>query len=228
MKRIGIVGRNGRMAQEVAAAAHAQELDVEFIERERVEASEAPSRPIDGLIDFSLPEATSKVLAWAIKQETPLVCGTTGFGDPTQTHIQMKEAARKIPIVWDANFSVGIELMCQNIESWARNLETQFLISDIHHAHKKDSPSGTALKLKQRLLNAGATEDRILISSARLGTVPGEHRVLISLPDESLEITHRASSRRVFAEGALRALKWALDKKSGLYSMKDVFEHEKI
>lgn len=217
MKPIGLVGSEGKMSKVLQEILGSQKRSFKLWSSKadpqlRTENFEDCS----GIIDFSLPEVSAKVLELAETARLPYVCGTTGWSDFTATRKAFLKAADHIPIVLDSNFSAGIEILCQVAELIGQNLKTPIVITDIHHTEKRDAPSGTALKIADRIQGQSS------IQSIRLGNIFGEHRLLISFQDQTMEFIHRAHSRRPFAEGALQALKWAHDKKPGLYSMKDV------
>lgn len=176
---------------------------------------------IDVLIDFSSPEGAAQSLGACVSSKTSLVIGTTGLDAATQEAIQ--KASEAIPIVYSANMSVGVNLVAEALELLASRLGGEFKISmtEAHHIHKKDAPSGTALLLKNAMAASGQS---IEIKSIREGEIVGDHTVLFSGAAETIEITHRAQSRDVFALGALKAAAFlAQNGKPGkLYSMRDV------
>ncbi|MBI4124506.1 MAG: 4-hydroxy-tetrahydrodipicolinate reductase [Deltaproteobacteria bacterium] len=172
------------------------------------------------IIDFTQPEATQNHLRLAQKNKKPMVIGTTGLNEAEQQSV--REAARHIPIVWSPNMSVGVNLLFKLTELAAQILDKNYTIkiTETHHVHKKDSPSGTAKTL-------GAIVEKIRgqkppIDSIREGEVVGEHAVVFGSGREHLALMHRALDRSVFAEGALKAAQWIVGKKPGLYTMADV------
>jgi len=173
-----------------------------------------------GIVDFSYPAVASAVAALAVDAKIPLVSGTTGWEKNNSAKEVYAEAATKIPVVWDSNFSLGIELTCQIAELLGRHIGSSLKIIDIHHVHKKDAPSGTALKLEKRFQEVSSQP--VEIQSVREGEVFGEHRLWIEFGNENLEIVHRALSRQPFAAGALKALQWATKQRPGFYTMKEV------
>lgn len=178
-----------------------------------------------GIIDFSTPENSNRICAAAQDAAVPYVCGTTGWdavGLLDRDKI-FSAAAKIIPVVVDSNFSRGIEVFCDLGEIIAKKINAAISLSDFHHDKKKDAPSGTALKIKDRILKA-SPNTQVEIQSIRLGEIPGDHRLMISFEDQILEVHHRSHSRRPFAEGAYASLLWAKDKKPGLYTMKDVLK----
>lgn len=191
----------------------------------------------DVLIDFSSPSATEAICEAATKANRPMVIGTTGHSAEQQSIIEA--AAREIPIVLAANFSVGVNALFSLAELAAKILGENFDVEIIetHHRMKKDAPSGTAKTLAEILQKARGTEkirhgregligerdkSEIGVHSVRGGDVVGDHTLIFAGDGERLELTHRASSRETFARGALRAARWVMGKPEGLYSMRDV------
>ena len=182
----------------------------------------------DVAIDFSLPEATQIVLDAAVRHQTPLVCGVSGLNQ--SQFAQLQRAATEIAIVFDRNMSLGIAVLERSVREAASSLGPEFEIevSETHHVHKKDAPSGTALKLGEAMAAARGDDsaDAIRYSSERRGDVPGDHEVKLSSPTEQLTFSHSVTTRQVFVDGALRAARWVIDRPPGLYSMQDVlFSH---
>ncbi len=194
----------------------------------------------DVVIDFTVPAATATHAALAVELNTALVIGTTGLDATAQGAIT--KAAKKVAIVQAANYSVGVNLLLGLAKRAAETLGDDFdiEISEIHHRHKIDAPSGTALALGHAVaegrgveLNARAVMSRegitgerkagdIGFATMRGGDVVGDHTVLFAGAGERLELTHKAASRDIFASGAVYAALWTGGKKPGLYSMNDV------
>jgi 4-hydroxy-tetrahydrodipicolinate reductase len=197
----------------------------------------------DGVIDFSLPVVTAELCPRCAEMGLPLVVGTTGL-DPKQLQA-LRSAAKRIPIVFAPNMSVGVNVLLSLAGEAARLLGEGYdlEIVEAHHNRKVDAPSGTALRLAEVLAEAtgrsGTLEERacygrgpgvtgprkrtqIGIHTVRGGDIVGEHTVLLCGDGERLELTHRASSRQTFARGALRALRWAAGRAEGFYDMQDV------
>jgi len=184
----------------------------------------------DLLIDFTLPGGTRVAADWCAANEVAILSGTTGLtGDDISA---LESAATKVPVLWASNLSEGVALMTALVRQAAGSLsvDAKVSISDIHHQHKKDAPSGTALSLSAAVMEArskgvstpSATEvDEPAFSSRREGEVIGEHTVSFELPDEIIEITHSALNRDVFARGALKAGKWLVAQAPGYYSTSD-------
>ncbi len=194
----------------------------------------------DVVIDFSTPEASTAHARHATAAKKALVIGTTGLDD--QANAALLQAAKTAPILWAANMSLGVNLMLGLVEQMARGLSEDYDIEilEMHHRHKVDAPSGTALALgraaargrgielashSQRVRD-GITGPRkpgdIGFATLRGGDNAGEHRVIFAAEGEQIEIAHRATSRRIFARGAVKAALWLAGKPPGLYGMKDV------
>ena len=200
----------------------------------------------DAVIDFSVPSHTPKLAEYCAHRQLPLVVGTTGLD--SAAHAALKAAARRLPLCYSANFSVGITLLARAIElttKAARGFDIE--INDIHHRHKRDLPSGTALLLGRAAAKGAGIDfersifsrphgvheprpDQVLgFSAMRGGGARGEHEVLLLGEDEIISFGHRALSRSIFAAGALRAACWLVDKHraspndaKGLYTMDNV------
>lgn len=197
------------------------------------------------IIDFSSPEATQLLLEDALDSPKPpaLVIGTTGLNDMQKDLLQ--RVSEKTPILYASNMSFGITVLERLVALLSRELrEADLEITEIHHKHKKDAPSGTALTLASSALKARGlgedclrfgrdgvaprSKDEIGVLSLRGGDVVGRHTVGFYSDGEYLELSHTATSRLTFARGALRAALWVSDKKSGLYGMRDMFSMENL
>ncbi|HQN64230.1 MAG TPA: 4-hydroxy-tetrahydrodipicolinate reductase [Methylophilus sp.] len=196
----------------------------------------------DVLIDFTRPEATMDYLEICQRQGVRLVIGTTGFTVEQKTRIA--EAAKTNAIVFAPNMSVGVTLLISLVEQAAKVLKDAYDIEvvEMHHRYKVDAPSGTALRLGEAAAKGigedlkdcaiyareGVTGERetgkIGFATLRGGDVVGDHTVIFAGTGERVELTHKASSRATFAQGALRAAKFLAGKKTGLYDMRDVLD----
>ncbi len=194
----------------------------------------------DVAIDFTAPQATIKHLDQYVAAGKPLVIGTTGF--TAEQRALIERAATRLPIVLSANMSLGVNLLAELVAQAARALPASYdaELVELHHRLKKDSPSGTALLLGEALARGrqvrladqvrhgreGLVGERptgeIGMHAVRGGDVIGDHTVYFLGPGERLELSHRASTRETFAQGALAAARWLVGKPAGLYSMKDV------
>ncbi len=195
---------------------------------------------VDVLIDFTRPEATLANLAVCRENGRRMVVGTTGFTALERERIA--EAAKDIAIVFAPNMSVGVNLCFKLVDTAARVLgdEVDVEVIEAHHRHKVDAPSGTALRLGEVVAEAlgrdlaecavygrqGVTGERerktIGFETIRAGDIVGEHTVLFADVGERVEITHRASNRMTFANGAVRAARWVAQHETGLFDMQDV------
>jgi len=195
---------------------------------------------IDGIIDFTVPAATVAIAEITAQARISHIIGTTGFSKDQEKSIDA--AARHATIVKSGNMSLGVNLLASMIKRVASILDDNFDIEvvEMHHRHKIDAPSGTALLLGQAAADGrnvdldersvisreGHTGERIPgdigFATLRGGSVVGDHTVVFAGPDERIELGHRAQSRDIFANGAVKAALWSRDQKSGLYDMNDV------
>ena len=192
------------------------------------------------IIDFTIPKCTFEVLKIASKLKKKVVIGTTGFTQKEENLI--KKYSKKIPILKAGNMSLGINLLMYLTEIASKSLGNNFLskVFEIHHKHKKDHPSGTALMLGKGIA-AGKNKDfyklmgkkylnkknfpygkKINFNSIRKSEVVGEHEIKFSSGKEIITLNHEAFDRALYSEGAFTAAKWLMNKKPGLYSMRDV------
>lgn len=193
------------------------------------------------LVDFTAPQVSLNTAKLCVEHHHPLVIGTTGFSQ-AEIH-QLEEYAKEIPLFWSSNMSIGISVMRKILPELARALGSDYdmEIMEIHHKHKKDSPSGTALTLAEGLAKTrdwdlkdvrvsgrdgiiGERPEReIGVQALRGGDVVGVHTVYFLGQGERIEVTHHAHSRQNFARGALRAASWLVNQEKGrLYSMPDL------
>lgn len=201
-------------------------------------ADELTDEKGDIIIDFSHFSRIDTLLAFAEKRKLPLVLATTGYS--AETFEKIKKTAENIPVLLSSNMSLGVNLIQDILEKIVPVLYGSYDIEvvEAHHNKKIDSPSGTAKTLVE-VIEKSCNEalkkqygresihprekNEIGIHSLRGGTIVGEHSVLFCGNDEILEIKHTAMSKKIFAEGALKAAEFIIDKKAGLYSMKDIF-----
>ena len=194
----------------------------------------------DVIIDFTVPNCTFEVLKVASKLKKRVVIGTTGFTKKEENLI--KSFSKKIPILKAGNMSLGINLLMYLTEIASKSLDNKYLakIYEVHHRHKKDYPSGTALMLgegiaagkKKNFYNIIGSKylnkknfpfgNKINFNSIRKGEVIGEHEVLFSSGKEIIKLNHKAFDRALYSEGALSAASWLMKQKPGLYSMRDL------
>lgn len=223
MIRVAIAGA-GRMGKAIATGLDAHD-DLELAGVwARGEDLETLIRGADVVIDFSLPEGTMQVVDAVHAHGKPLVCGVSGLNDAQMARIQ--QAAADIPVVYDRNMSLGIAVLARSVRDAAASLGMDFdvEIAEVHHVHKKDAPSGTALKLGEIVAAARGEQGTgaIRFRSERRGEVPGDHEVVMSSPTERLTFAHSVTTRQVFADGAIRAARWIVGQPPGRYGMSNV------
>ncbi|WP_416305238.1 4-hydroxy-tetrahydrodipicolinate reductase [Neptunicella sp. SCSIO 80796] len=265
MIRVGIFGANGRMGRVlIEATNNADNLtlggaavradsawvgmdvgELAGIGKQGLAVSGDPESLVDDvdvIIDFTLPAALETNLAWCVANNKPIVIGTTGLN---QAHkIALNKAAQHIPVVFAANYSIGVNLLLNLVRQAARVMgeSADIEIVETHHRYKKDAPSGTAMALGEFIADElqrdlqqcavygreGDTGERnqqtIGFATVRAGDVVGDHTVIFADIGERLELTHKASSRLTFAKGAVRAAEWLVNRPAGLYSMQDVLD----
>jgi 4-hydroxy-tetrahydrodipicolinate reductase len=242
--KVAIAGAGGRMGQALIEAA-AADREIEVVVAHDVAGVGNPAGSLkitsenkslsmtDVVVDFTRPTGTLEHL----KHARAMVIGTTGFSDSQLKTIQ--EAAKRIPIVMAANFAVGVNATYKLAETAARILGDAYDVEiiEVHHRHKVDAPSGTALKLGEVVASVFKKNDfvfgrkgetgarpakQIGFHSIRGGDIVGEHTVIFAGTGERVEITVRSQSRATYAAGALRAAKWVKNRPAGLYDMSDV------
>ena len=247
-KRVLISGALGHMGQAVLASLNAGDgslvpavgIDLQkgvfpgalFSSADQVDV------PFDVAIDFSRPAAAMAVLDLCLREKKPLVIGTTGLGEGEMA--RLKEASQVIPVFFSRNMSLGVNLQLALVQAATRVLGDAFdpEIVETHHNLKVDAPSGTALMLAEAIEGARDGESELVfgrhetnkrrdkkeigIHSLRGGNKAGEHSVYFLGTDEEIIITHRAGSKRVFADGAVKAAAFLLEQRPGFYTMKDV------
>lgn len=222
MTRIVIVGY-GRMGRLVESLAAEHRCEVVGVVRSGDDITTAPKA--DVAIDFSTGAAAATNLAALGRAGTSVVIGTTGWTVPEDEMRRIAEPF-KIGVLPSANFSIGMHIFRRAVAEAASRFDAQASyrasIHDVHHAQKKDAPSGTALMLRQTVTDAGYTRD-ITITSERVGEVPGTHSVTFDGEADSVTLTHAVRDRAVFAHGALDAAQW-LDGRLGWFSMDDFLE----
>jgi len=195
---------------------------------------------VDVIIDFTIPKCTFEVLNLAAKQKKRVVIGTTGFTKKEEE--MLKKFSRKIPILKAGNMSLGVNLLMYLTEIASKSLGDNFLskVYEVHHKHKIDHPSGTALMLGKGIAD-GKNKNfynligkkylnkksfpyakKINFNSIRKGEVIGEHEVRFSSGKEIIKLNHKSFDRALYSEGALTAAAWLMTKKAGLYSMRDL------
>jgi 4-hydroxy-tetrahydrodipicolinate reductase len=246
--RIGIIGAAGRMGRAIANAAAVQGASIAGgIDREgAVHGDHADAASLaaasDVLVDFSTPGALARTLDAARVAGTPIVIGTTGLSP--DDHALIDAAARDVAVLQTANTSLGMNVLRKLVEQAARVLGTDWDIEivEMHHRHKLDTPSGSALLLGASAnIGRGAAstialnrfdrmqegphpreEGGIYYASLRGGSVAGDHQVIFAAEGERIELGHRAENRGIFATGAVRAALWLAGKPAGRYTMAEM------
>lgn len=253
MTRIGLIGAGGRMGRAIAAIVAATP-DAEIaggVDRPGTGGDIAPGLTIiaqaavlagqcDVLVDFSSPSALPENLAAARAAGTPIVIGTTGL--EAQHHALIDAAAREVAVLQAANTSLGVNLLGHLVREAAARLgpEWDIEVLEMHHRHKVDAPSGTALFLGEAAaqgrgvdlaqvsdrardgITGARTEGHIGFAALRGGSAAGDHQVILATEGERIEIGHRAETREIFARGAVKAALWLGGKPAGRYAMTDV------
>ena len=202
--------------------------------------TEQAFKKTDVIIDFTVPNCTLDILKIASKLKKKVVIGTTGFSQKEENII--KKFSKKIPILKAGNMSLGVNLLMHLTEIASKSLNDEYLskVFEVHHKHKKDYPSGTALMMGKgiadgknknlynlmgkKFLNKKSFPygKKINFNSIRKGEIIGEHEVTFSSGKEIIKLNHEAFDRALYSDGALTAAKWLIGKKPGLYSMRDL------
>ena len=237
--KIAIVGAAGRMGKMLTTLAEADK-DLEVVAKIDVAEGYDKEWPVDteGVIDFSFHAAVPGFVQKAAEAGLAYVIGTTGLS-PEEQHV-VDAAAKKIPVVQSGNYSLGVNLLLNLVKTAAKVLGSAYDVEvvEMHHKHKKDAPSGTALMLAKSAAAGRGVKDEftygrkgdigerpvgeIAIHALRGGSVVGDHTVMFAGDVERVELTHKAQGREAFAAGALKALQWAKGRKPGIYTMRDV------
>ena len=234
MIKVAVVGCCGRMGQRITELV-SKNKDVQIVALvERPDCPEVPdvilgvkvSRDIsaikgaDVLVDFTVPDATMVNLEACLKYRVRMVIGTTGF-TPDQDQI-IVAASKKLGIVRSSNMSVGVNVLFGLLRKMAEALKGyDVAITETHHIHKKDAPSGTAKTMAEIIQNATQLQ-KVPVESVREGEVIGYHKVTFKSAVDTIEVSHNANTRDMFAEGAIVAAKFVAYKDNGLYNMLEV------
>ena len=254
MKKInlGITGCMGRMGQQLIKSSKANHnfklktLTENKLINKRFNGikpelnTEIAFKKTDVIIDFTIPNCTLEMLKIAVKLKKRVVIGTTGFTKKEEKLI--KKYSKKIPILKAGNMSLGVNLLMYLTEIASKSLNNSYLtkVFEVHHKHKKDYPSGTALMLGRGIADGKSKDfnkligkkflnkksfpygEKINFNSIRKGEIIGEHEVKFSSGKEIISLNHEAFDRALYSDGALTAAKWLFSKKPGLYSMRDL------
>ena len=252
MIRIGVTGATGAMGSTVLDVAAERDdvgcvlastrsgtldRDVRTVRHADLEAALSEA-DVDVLVDFTVPEASVAAVEAAAAAGCAAAVGTTGFDDDQRSVIE--DAAGTIPVLVAANFSRGIQALRAALEAaLSRMPDADVEITETHHSRKRDAPSGTALTLVEdvealrpdasrvhgRFGDTPRSPDDIGIHARRAGTVRGEHELLLAGDEETITLTHRSGSRRIFATGALDAAVWLAERSPGSYTFDGVVAH---
>lgn len=197
--------------------------------------SEVPQS--DVLIDFSHPIMINDIIQYGLNHHTPLVIATTGHDDQQMQRIQ--QASHEIPVFMSANYSFGIEVVSHLLRQVSKILVPEFDVEIVekHHHHKIDAPSGTSKHLAKTIISSVKTPlietnghhgkrqpNDLAIHAVRGGSIVGDHQVIFAGPEETIEISHHAQSRSIFAHGAIRAALWVVKQEAGFYQMNDLLK----
>jgi len=250
MINVLVNGCNGRMGKEVIKQMRLYPNlhlscgfdinDIGINEFPVYQKSEDINRPVDIIIDFSVPISTLNILEFAVENKIPIIIATTGF--TIEEKEKIKEYSKSIPIFQSVNMSFDINLMSKIVSELALVLkDTDIEIIETHHNNKKDAPSGTALLLADSInkslnnkkkyifdrhcLNEKRQKNEIGFSSIRGGNIVGEHTVKFFSTNETFEITHTSYSRSVYADGALKAVEFLISKPAGFYDMNNLINN---
>lgn len=236
--KIAILGAAGRMGRKLCELA--PQVGLEVVSKVDIadgyDKEWAPG--VEGVIDFSYHTAVPPAIEKAAEQGIAYVIGTTGLTSEEQSRVDA--AAKKIPVVQSGNYSLGVNLLLELVKNAAKVLDPEYDIEvvEMHHRHKKDAPSGTALMLARAAADGrGKSDDflygrkgdigerpvgEIAVHALRGGSVIGDHTVMFAGELERVELTHKAQDRAAFAAGALKAMAWAKSQKPGIYTMRAV------
>jgi 4-hydroxy-tetrahydrodipicolinate reductase len=250
--KLAITGCMGRMGRElIKSAKQNKNFDLTTVTENRIIKKKINGitpqfntleafKKIDVIIDFTIPNCTLEILEIASKLKKKVVIGTTGFSQKEE--VLIKKYSKKIPILKAGNMSLGVNLLMYLTEIASKSLNDNYLskVFEVHHKHKKDYPSGTALMLAKGIAD-GKNKDlfkligkkflnkksfpygkKINFNSIRKGEIIGEHKVNFSSGKEIITLNHEAFNRTLYSDGALTAAKWLMNKKPGLYSMRDL------
>ncbi len=228
MIRLVIHGAAGRMGTRICALARADaqfEVVGAIDQDERFDASVDPSAVVDVVIDFSSDQGTSKAVPIATTHGAALLIGTTGLSQQTLDIIEV--ATRQVPVMVAPNTSIGVAIFTNLIAEAARLLGNKYDVNltEHHHIHKVDAPSGTALRIADQMRRkAGVDLTADQIHSIRSGDIVGEHIIEFRAPDERIKFHHIATDRDLFARGALQLAAWLYGQEPGRYTIEQTFE----
>lgn len=222
MLKLGIVGSSGRMGSELKRLIESDgrfsyELgwaNTKDDDKTVLSLSEWNPNLVDAVVDFSLPDSFESAYEWCSKNQKPLVTGTTGL------EVETYSSKADFPFMHSGNYSLGVASLIKSISSFSKlGVGAQVWIEDYHHTKKLDAPSGTAVKINNKIESEFGRAAEI--KSIRAGSIFGVHKVHIATDQEWVTISHQALNRGVFAEGALNAVHWLAGQKSGGYTFEE-------
>lgn len=226
--KIFLNGANGKMGKEIKSLCE-KSGDETVIEAGSCFDYDAIGESVkpDVIIDFSSPTALDGLINYATDKKIPLLIGTTGYTETQREKI--KKASFCVPIFFSANFSLGVFVLIDAVKAALKVFpDAKVTIFEVHHEKKADRPSGTALMIAEKIGKKYAFKstsgEQVEICSMRYGKVFGIHEVIVCSGDQTLNFRHEVSNRRVFAEGAIRAAKFIVGKRCGLYDMTDIID----
>ncbi len=219
-------GKTGKLVAEVAAQRGHSVNVLDATENKNAAALTAPFvAGFDVIIDFTNPEAVVQNMRACLATGAKMVIGTTGWYDKLHDMRTLAER-RGAALLYGTNYSIGVQLMLElakEMTATLKNAGYTFSIAETHHESKLDAPSGTALTLRDAVLAVAGVDREIVIDAKRTGDVAGIHSLIATGPSDRIVLTHESSSRRPFAEGAVRAAEW-LSSRTGVYDLQDVFD----
>lgn len=219
-------GKTGKLVAEVAAERGHSVNVLDATENKNGAALTAPFvAGFDVIIDFTTPEAVVTNMRACLAIGAKMVIGTTGWYDRLHDMKALAER-RGASLLYGTNYSIGVQLMLELAKKMAASLKDAgytFSISETHHESKLDAPSGTALTLRDAVLSVTGTDREVLIHAKRTGEVAGIHTLEATGSSDRILLTHESTSRRPFAEGAVRAAEW-LSSRTGVYDLQDIFD----
>jgi 4-hydroxy-tetrahydrodipicolinate reductase len=226
MNKIALIGSSGRMGQEILKILSEEKVSVtEFDKKNKLSAKKLKAH--SAVIEFSSLEGFEEALAACVEAKIPFVSGTTGLEEKHFAHLE--KAAKKIPVLWASNMSLGVALLKKAIQLLSGLDGFDYQIEEFHHNKKKDKPSGTAITLQESLNAALNKKQKAGLAepvSIRAGGIVGIHKVYAISDSEMLCFEHQAMSRKIFAEGSVKAARWLVKQKPGLYKIEDILNGE--
>jgi 4-hydroxy-tetrahydrodipicolinate reductase len=221
------VGKTGKLVAEVAAE-HGHSVHVLDATENKGAAALTPPfvAGFDAVIDFTTPEAVISNMRACLATGAKMVIGTTGWYDKLPDMKSLAER-RGASLLYATNFSLGVQItmdLARRMASALKDAGFTFTVSETHHTSKLDSPSGTALTLRDVVLSEIGTDKEIVVHATRTGDAAGIHTLEAEGQNDRLILTHESTSRRPFAEGAVRAAEWLVEQKTGVYNFRDIFD----